>query len=81
MATHNYYRCRLGSTASNSSCKSAEYAGEAIPHHQADLGHWWASFFGKSTLPFRATVLESPGCLESPQAPVAKSPVTWLWKP
>lgn len=28
---------------------------------KADPGHWWASFFfGKSTLPFMATVLESP---------------------
>ena len=83
---------RLGSTSSNSSCGSAEYPGEAIPHQpgecsvpsvpramprerqqhfdfaslllglpKADPGHWWASFFfGKSTLPFMATVLESP---------------------
>lgn len=28
---------------------------------KADSGHWWASFFfGKSTLPFMAAVLESP---------------------
>ncbi|XP_073744451.1 pancreatic progenitor cell differentiation and proliferation factor isoform X1 [Callorhinus ursinus] len=65
VATHDYYRRRLGSTSSNSSCGSAEYAGEAIPHHpglpKADPGHWWASFFfGKSALPFMATVLESP---------------------
>nr|XP_044604178.1 pancreatic progenitor cell differentiation and proliferation factor isoform X2 [Equus asinus] len=65
VATHDYYRRRLGSTSSNSSCGSAEYPGEAIPHHpglpKADPGHWWASFFfGKSTLPFMATVLESP---------------------
>uniref|UniRef100_A0A9L0J964 Pancreatic progenitor cell differentiation and proliferation factor n=1 Tax=Equus asinus TaxID=9793 RepID=A0A9L0J964_EQUAS len=57
----------------NSSCGSAEYPGEAIPHHpglpKADPGHWWASFFfGKSTLPFMATVLESPEHSESPQA-------------
>ena len=31
MATHDYYRRRLGSTSSNSSCGSAEYPGEAIP--------------------------------------------------
>ena len=31
VATHNYYRRRLGSTSSNSSCGSAEYTGEAIP--------------------------------------------------
>ncbi|EPY72585.1 pancreatic progenitor cell differentiation and proliferation factor [Camelus ferus] len=71
MATHDYRRC-LGCTSSNSSCRSAEYPGEAIPHHpgvpKADLGHWWASFFfGKSTLPFVGTVLESPEHLESPQ--------------
>uniref|UniRef100_A0A673USS9 Pancreatic progenitor cell differentiation and proliferation factor n=1 Tax=Suricata suricatta TaxID=37032 RepID=A0A673USS9_SURSU len=65
VATHDYYRRRLGSTSSNSSCGSAEYPGEAVPHHpglpKADPGHWWASFFfGKSTLPFMATVLESP---------------------
>lgn len=34
MATHDYHQCRLGSTASNGSCKRAEYAGEAIPHHR-----------------------------------------------
>ena len=65
VATHDYYRHRLGSTSSNSSCGSAEYPGEVIPHHpglpKADPGHWWASFFfGKSTLPFMVTVLESP---------------------
>ena len=73
VATHDYYRHRLGSTSSNSSCGSAEYPGEAIPHHpglpKADPGHWWASFFfGKSTLPFMATVLESPEHSESAQA-------------
>ncbi|GAB5569011.1 pancreatic progenitor cell differentiation and proliferation factor-like [Prionailurus iriomotensis] len=73
VATHDYYRRRLGSTSSNSSCGSAEYPGEAIPHHpglpKADPGHWWASFFfGKSTLPFMATVLESLERSESPQA-------------
>ncbi|XP_041860545.1 pancreatic progenitor cell differentiation and proliferation factor A [Melanotaenia boesemani] len=49
VATHDYYRRRLGSNSSNSSCGSAEYAGEAIPHHPAlprqDSGHWWTSFF------------------------------------
>nr|KAF6423426.1 pancreatic progenitor cell differentiation and proliferation factor [Rousettus aegyptiacus] len=73
VATHDYYRRRLGSTSSNSSCGSAECPGEAIPHHpglpKADPGHWWASFFfGKSTLPFMATVLESPEHSPSPQA-------------
>ncbi|NXC75339.1 PDPFB factor, partial [Anhinga anhinga] len=32
MATHNYYRRRLNSTSSNSSCGSSEYSGEVIPH-------------------------------------------------
>ncbi|XP_044118599.1 pancreatic progenitor cell differentiation and proliferation factor isoform X2 [Neovison vison] len=73
VATHDYYRRRLGSTSSNSSCGSAECAGDAIPHPpglpKADPGHWWASFFfGKSTVPFMATVLESPERSEPPQA-------------
>ncbi|KAL4690555.1 hypothetical protein H8957_003731, partial [Semnopithecus entellus] len=71
VATHDYYRRRLGSTSSNSSCGSTECPGEAIPHPpglpKADPGHWWASFFfGKSTLPFMATVLESA---EHPEPP------------
>ncbi|XP_068192120.1 pancreatic progenitor cell differentiation and proliferation factor A [Antennarius striatus] len=49
IATHDYYRRRLGSASSNSSCGSAEYAGEVIPHHpglpRQDSGHWWTSFF------------------------------------
>ena len=44
VATHDYYRRRLGSTSSNSSCGSAEYPGEGIPRHpglpRADPGHW-----------------------------------------
>lgn len=65
VATHDYYRHHLVSTSSNSSCVGAEYPGEAIPHHlglpKANPGHWWASFFvGKSTVPFMATMLESP---------------------
>uniref|UniRef100_A0A8C3RNB4 Pancreatic progenitor cell differentiation and proliferation factor n=1 Tax=Chelydra serpentina TaxID=8475 RepID=A0A8C3RNB4_CHESE len=56
---------RLGSTSSNSSCGSAEYSGEVIPHHpglpKSDPGHWWASFFfGKPTHPVMTTVSESP---------------------
>ncbi|XP_039335448.1 pancreatic progenitor cell differentiation and proliferation factor isoform X1 [Saimiri boliviensis] len=73
VATHDYYRRRLGSTSSNSSCGSTESPAEAIPHPpgipKADPGHWWASFFfGKSTLPFMATVLESAEHPEPPQA-------------
>ncbi|XP_054639617.1 pancreatic progenitor cell differentiation and proliferation factor A [Dunckerocampus dactyliophorus] len=49
VATHDYYRRRIGSTSSNSSCSSAEYSGEVIPHHpglpRQDSGHWWTSFF------------------------------------
>ncbi|KAM9590095.1 pancreatic progenitor cell differentiation and proliferation factor isoform 2-T3 [Trichechus inunguis] len=37
VATHDYYRRRLGSTSSNSSCGSVEYPGEAIPHHPASF--------------------------------------------
>ncbi|KAJ0064873.1 hypothetical protein NL108_017008, partial [Boleophthalmus pectinirostris] len=40
---------RLGSNSSSSSCGSAEYIGEVIPHHpglpRQDSGHWWTSFF------------------------------------
>ncbi|XP_004404768.1 PREDICTED: uncharacterized protein LOC101370521 [Odobenus rosmarus divergens] len=80
VASHDYYWCRLGSPSSNSSCRSAEYAGEAIPHHpslpKADPGHWWASFFfGKSTLPYSAAVLESPESLASSQA--SSSRILW----
>ncbi|EHB17793.1 Pancreatic progenitor cell differentiation and proliferation factor [Heterocephalus glaber] len=74
VATHDYYRRRLGSASGSSSCGSAEYPGEAVPHHlglpKADPGHWWASFFfGKPIVPFMATVLESPEHSEAPQAP------------
>uniref|UniRef100_A0A8C7ZEM0 Pancreatic progenitor cell differentiation and proliferation factor a n=1 Tax=Oryzias sinensis TaxID=183150 RepID=A0A8C7ZEM0_9TELE len=33
IATHDYYRRRLGSSSSSSSCGSSEYTGEVIPHH------------------------------------------------
>ncbi|XP_017355202.2 pancreatic progenitor cell differentiation and proliferation factor-like [Cebus imitator] len=49
LATHDYYRRRLGSTSSNSSCGSTECPAEAIPHPpgipKAAQGHCWASFF------------------------------------
>ncbi|XP_010888931.1 pancreatic progenitor cell differentiation and proliferation factor A [Esox lucius] len=49
IATHDYYRRRIGSTSSNSSCGSSEYTGEVIPHppglQRQDSGHWWSSFF------------------------------------
>ncbi|XP_074064986.1 pancreatic progenitor cell differentiation and proliferation factor-like [Macrotis lagotis] len=64
VSPHDYYQRHLGSTSSNSSCRSAEYSGEVIPHHpglpKSDPGHWWASFFAKSNHPFMTTVLESP---------------------
>ncbi|XP_063315623.1 pancreatic progenitor cell differentiation and proliferation factor [Pelobates fuscus] len=65
VATHDYYRRRLGSTSSNSSCGSVDYQGEVIPHHpglpKSDPGHWWASFFfGKSTHPVMTTLSEFP---------------------
>ncbi|KAK7800120.1 hypothetical protein U0070_012544 [Myodes glareolus] len=80
VATHDYYRRRLGSSSSSSSCGSAEFPGDTVPHPpglpKADPGQWWASlFFGKSTLPFMTTVLESTEHpTESPQA--SRSPVT-----
>ncbi|XP_043946382.1 pancreatic progenitor cell differentiation and proliferation factor [Protopterus annectens] len=63
-AAHEYYRRRLGSSSSNSSCGSNEYMGEVIPHHpslpKSDSSHWWTSFFfGKNSLPHMATVVES----------------------
>ncbi|XP_064420645.1 pancreatic progenitor cell differentiation and proliferation factor B isoform X2 [Latimeria chalumnae] len=65
IATHDYYRRRLGSTSSNSSCGSIEYSGEVIPHPpglpKSDPGHWWASFFfGKPNHPTMTTVSEFP---------------------
>ncbi|TNN73289.1 Pancreatic progenitor cell differentiation and proliferation factor A [Liparis tanakae] len=49
IATNDYYRRRLGSNSSNSSCGSAEYTGEVIPHppglSRQDSGSWWSSFF------------------------------------
>ncbi|XP_015823835.3 pancreatic progenitor cell differentiation and proliferation factor B [Nothobranchius furzeri] len=64
VATHDYYRRRLGSNSSSSSCGSAEYAGEAIPHHPAlprqDSGHWWTSFFfAKQNQPSMQNVSEN----------------------
>ncbi|KAM9528054.1 pancreatic progenitor cell differentiation and proliferation factor [Guaruba guarouba] len=79
MATHNYYRRRLSSTSSNSSCGSSEYSGEVIPHPpglpKSDPGHWWASFFfGKMTHPAMTTVSESPESLGALR--VTTGPVT-----
>ncbi|XP_034091635.1 LOW QUALITY PROTEIN: pancreatic progenitor cell differentiation and proliferation factor-like [Gymnodraco acuticeps] len=49
IATHDYYRRRIGSVSSNSSCGSSEFTGEVIPHppglQRQDSGHWWSSFF------------------------------------
>ncbi|XP_023654541.1 pancreatic progenitor cell differentiation and proliferation factor B [Paramormyrops kingsleyae] len=64
VATHDYYRRRLGSTSSNSSCGSSEYMGEVIPHHpglpKQDSGHWWSSFFfGKQNQPGTSTLTEA----------------------
>ncbi|NXE20590.1 PDPFB factor, partial [Ardeotis kori] len=79
MATHNYYRRRLSSTSSNSSCGSSEYSGEVVPHSpglpKADPGHWWASFFfGKTTHLAMTTVSECPesmGALQVTTGPMA----------
>ena len=63
VATHDYYRRRIGSTSSNSSCGSSEYSKEVIPHHpglpKQDSGHWWSSFFfGKQNQPGMGTLAE-----------------------
>ncbi|KAM9430638.1 pancreatic progenitor cell differentiation and proliferation factor B-like [Salvelinus alpinus] len=63
VATHDYYRRRIGSTSSSSSCGSSEYSGEVIPHHpglpKQDSGHWWSSFFfGKQNQPGMTTLTE-----------------------
>ncbi|CAD7678078.1 unnamed protein product [Nyctereutes procyonoides] len=57
MVTHDSYWCDLGSTSTNSPCRTSEYPGEATPHHP-----------GKSTLSLKAIVLESPECSKCPQA-------------
>ncbi|KAJ8257357.1 hypothetical protein GJAV_G00184740 [Gymnothorax javanicus] len=64
VATHDYYRRRIGSTSSSSSCGSSEYTGEVIPHHpglpKQDSGHWWSSFFfGKHNQPGATALTEA----------------------
>ncbi|KAJ8370706.1 hypothetical protein SKAU_G00107340 [Synaphobranchus kaupii] len=64
VATHDYYRRRIGSTSSSSSCGSSEYTGEVIPHHpglpKQDSGHWWSSFFfGKQNQPGTTALTEA----------------------
>nr|AFM85571.1 pancreatic progenitor cell differentiation and proliferation factor-like protein [Callorhinchus milii] len=66
IATHDYYRRRLGSASSNSSCGSSEHVGEVIPHHpglpKSTSGQWWISFFFGKTQnhPVMITLSESP---------------------
>ncbi|XP_073749917.1 pancreatic progenitor cell differentiation and proliferation factor-like isoform X2 [Callorhinus ursinus] len=74
VATHDYYRRRLGSTSSNSSCGSAEYAGEAIPHHPASSS---GSPLSRSWLQCWSV----QNARNLPRPPPARSPATWLWKP
>nr|XP_031540824.1 pancreatic progenitor cell differentiation and proliferation factor-like [Vicugna pacos] len=86
VATHDYYRRCLGSTSSNSSCRRAEYPGEAIPHRlgvpKADLGLWWASFFSGSPLSHSWPQCWSPqSTWNRPRPPPARSPVSRLRKP
>ncbi|XP_048877841.1 pancreatic progenitor cell differentiation and proliferation factor B-like [Brienomyrus brachyistius] len=64
VAAHDYYRRRIGSTSSSSSCGSLESSGELIPHHpglpRQDSGHWWSTFFfGKHNQPGMITQAES----------------------
>ncbi|XP_023560133.1 pancreatic progenitor cell differentiation and proliferation factor isoform X5 [Octodon degus] len=74
VATHDYYRRRLGSASSNSSCGSAEYPGEAVPHPPASsLG---------SLLPRSWPQFWSPQSTRNhPRLPAAWSLVAWLRKP
>ncbi|XP_072374027.1 pancreatic progenitor cell differentiation and proliferation factor B-like [Scyliorhinus torazame] len=67
-ATHDYYRRRLGSASSNSSCGSSEHVGEVIPHQpphpglpKSTAGQWWISFFFEKTPnhPVMTTLAES----------------------
>ncbi|CAD7690265.1 unnamed protein product [Nyctereutes procyonoides] len=79
LATLSCYWSCLGSTSSNSSCRNAEYPGEAIPHPpglpKAYPGHSWASFFFRnSTLPFRATASDTITCDLAPEV-MRKQPV------
>uniref|UniRef100_A0A8C0PMM7 Pancreatic progenitor cell differentiation and proliferation factor n=1 Tax=Canis lupus familiaris TaxID=9615 RepID=A0A8C0PMM7_CANLF len=75
VATHDYYRRRLGSASGNSACGGADCAGEAAPQRPGEgrpptaaAGPWWAGFFsGRSALASTATVLQSP----APQPPQA----------
>uniref|UniRef100_A0A672MRJ2 Pancreatic progenitor cell differentiation and proliferation factor B n=1 Tax=Sinocyclocheilus grahami TaxID=75366 RepID=A0A672MRJ2_SINGR len=68
VATHDYYRRRIGSTSSSSSCGSSEYSGEVIPHHpglpKQDSGHWWSSFFfGKQNQPVTGLSFTQVTCI------------------
>ncbi|KAL2104316.1 hypothetical protein ACEWY4_001184 [Coilia grayii] len=74
VATHDYYRRRIGSTSSNSSCSSSEYSGEVIPHHpglpKQDSGHWWSSFFFGKQLQMTTLTEEKAGVLNASGGPV-----------
>ncbi|KAM3617801.1 uncharacterized protein V6R79_011407 [Siganus canaliculatus] len=76
IATHDYYRRRLGSASSSSSCGSAEYTGEVIPHHpglpRQDSGHWWTSFF------FAKPTMNGPENLKNGTYTVANGQVTCI---
>ncbi|XP_073757842.1 uncharacterized protein [Callorhinus ursinus] len=74
VASHDYYWCRLGSPSSNSSCRSAEYAGEAIPHHPT-------SFSGSPLSHTRLQCWSPQKAWYLPKLPAAGSSGTWLWKP
>nr|XP_055201243.1 pancreatic progenitor cell differentiation and proliferation factor isoform X2 [Nyctereutes procyonoides] len=70
VATHDYYRRRLGSASGSSACGGADCAGGAAPqrpgesrrrHPAAEPGPWWAGLFGRPALASTAPALESPG--------------------
>ncbi|CAD7669133.1 unnamed protein product [Nyctereutes procyonoides] len=77
VATHDYYRRRLGSASGSSACGGADCAGGAAPqrpgesrrrHPAAEPGPWWAGLFGRPALASTAPALESPGRPQPSQA-------------
>ncbi|KAM8920638.1 pancreatic progenitor cell differentiation and proliferation factor isoform 1-T1 [Lycaon pictus] len=77
VATHDYYRRRLGSASGNSACGGADCAGEAAPQRPGEgrprhpaappgpptaaAGPWWAGFFSG-----RSALASTATVLESP---------------
>lgn len=85
VATHDYYRCRQGSTSRKSPWGSTEYPGEVILITQVSARPIYApsgqAYILRRPLSRSWLVLESPECSESSRASWPRSPVTWLQKP